>query len=327
MRCGFRNHILDAAVTDLLAAVHLEEGQTSVKEAVEEITSRLRHQDSLIKSLHEQLTEKVRVEGELRSANSVLTDQLEHLKRALAERDDVTTKQRETMEQEVTQLKERLQEETTGAFGWRKRYLQTQAQWTERSGELEAVVRQLRHELSALQTNYKQVESENAKSKVELQQMSEKTRKLLTSLDLANECADANVALDFARSVSYTRRRRSGPNGASRPTADASPAQQPQLLQIGEKSDAARTSAEKSVFRLASNHNTSVSRQQPPSVFERRRSLPQHRSPQLMTSPTLMMTSYARRGDANGVTSQSQRFLPPIDDREPAPDVARVSLG
>ena len=137
----YRNHILDAAVTDLLAAIHLDEGQTSVKEAVEEVTSRLRQQENLIRTLHEQLADKVRVESDLRNATSVMTDQIEDLKRELAEHDDVRAEERKNLEQEVTRLKERLQQETTSAFSWRKRYLLTQAQWTERSGELEAVVR------------------------------------------------------------------------------------------------------------------------------------------------------------------------------------------
>ena len=300
-----------------------------MKEAVEEVTSRLRQQENLIRTLHEQLADKVRVESDLRNATSVMADQIEDLKRELAEHDDVRAEERKNLEQEVTRLKERLQQETTSAFSWRKRYLLTQAQWTERSGELEAVVRQLRHELSALKSSYKQVDRENEKSKVELHRMSENTRKLLTSLDLGNECENANVALDFARSVSYTRRRRNGAPPNAR-TIDST-SQPPPLTETTDKSEPMK-SLEKNVFRLTapSNNNTSVARQLQP-VFERRGSLPQHnRTPTLMTSSTLAMTSRSRRGtlpEANGMTSQSQRFLPPIDDCVSPPDVARASLG
>ena len=65
----------------------------------------------------------------------------------------------------------------------------------------------LKRELDDTYKKLKHSDEENVKHKTLLNTVNDKTRKLLTSLNLDNDVKDTSTALDFARNISYIKRR------------------------------------------------------------------------------------------------------------------------
>ena len=204
-----RLHTLDRAVTDLLAAVQFDSETGTVEDAVLDIKTRLEDQNNTIKSLHEELDNRLRMVQDLRLRVTDVTAHNTSLKELYDDKEKECVKQRAKYESDIAALKSKLSEETTSSFSWRKRHLTSENYYQTTMQTLQAEVNKLRNELSELKMKYDIVDKEYGKSKEELVQVNDKTRKLLSSLDLDNQCEDTQVALDFARNISYARRRSS----------------------------------------------------------------------------------------------------------------------
>ena len=203
----YRLHLLDKAVTDLLAAIEFEQGGLSVEEAVLDIKTRLDDQSKLITSLHAELNEKYRIESELRNRVADLSEQTSSLRSICDVRQEEIDKIKTKSDAEIQRLKQKLDSETSTGYSWRKRFLQSQGFHNKASEAMQKEINALRSELHELKQKYEVVDKEFGKSKQQLSAVNDRTRKLLASLDLDNQCDDATVALDFARNISYTRRR------------------------------------------------------------------------------------------------------------------------
>ena len=194
-------------MTDLLAVVQFDTDSGSVEDAIADIKHRLEQQNKIITLLHTQLAEKIQTEQDLRARLSVLTDQNISLKTLYEDGQKENEKQRNKYEHEIKVLKQKLDETTSSLYSWRKRHLASENHHQTTVYSLKKELQSLNKELAQLRIKYDLIVKEYNKSKQELAQVNDKTRKLLVSLDLENQCDDAGVALDFARNIQYTRRK------------------------------------------------------------------------------------------------------------------------
>ena len=204
-----RIYVLDKAVSDLLACVDWDVDSRSVTLGLSDVKAKLIAWKKTIAELHQLLSEHMDKEEELKGRVNSLAEDNASLRNLNTEVESQLSTLEVKYKEEVEELSKMLEEEKDHVLRLKSRQATFETRYRSAITDLQQENRDLKYQLEETNRLLQMTGKENAKFKDELHQVNNKTRKLLVSLDLQNEVEDIGVSLDFARNISYARRKQS----------------------------------------------------------------------------------------------------------------------
>ncbi len=207
--------ILDKAVEETLASLDGDSMFENVEEGLYSMKIRLENCDKLTCELTQKKTYLEEVEVQMRETVSSLTNENVTLKEELETVQELYTVTKQTMGNKIDTLDTSLKEETKRLFTMQGKSKATESMYRQTIASLQSDLRILTEQIKKLRKELKDALFDRDRVKSEMTRVEDRTRKLLISLGLGNDCDSLPLMLDHARNISYVRRRRGSTMGQS----------------------------------------------------------------------------------------------------------------
>ena len=203
---------LDRAVTDTFASLSSEyDGSTnSVEEAIQSMKTTIQQREKELVEAKSKVVELAKQETEVRGKLTFLTEENMRLNAEVKELKSKLAMSQTSLSAETSQLQTALTESQTKAERYKKKFESAEMTFKEAIHSMKEEIVSRNNKILDLKKGYDEADRERLKAREELNTISNRTRKLLVSLGLANECDSVGLALDHARDMVYTQRRRKG---------------------------------------------------------------------------------------------------------------------
>ena len=198
-------------VTDTLATMPqqmLEDGPNSLADGMVCMKRSIERQKHLMQKLNEEIAEYKANETQLRTSVTFLTEDNMLLKKAREEMEENKKKEQDELNTKIAQLDQNWRWEKATVVKLEKKLETTEKWFRDSVKQMETEIGNLKEKLRLAELQAKEAQTERNVAKEELTQVQDRTRKLLSSLDLNNDISKAAFSVDHARNISYARRRR-----------------------------------------------------------------------------------------------------------------------
>ena len=207
---------LDKCVTDMLTAIKFDLDEGPVEGLLVKVSEIYWKNIDKIKRLNDDIKALKKSTKELRERITMFTEENISLKSELTSTQANYATLLSDSTETIASLTEQLKEERAKS---NKLQLALRTSSTKSSKQMESMEEELKAAKMSISKMKKEVGVANRErdaAKEELKEINDRTRKLLISLDLLNNCDSTSLSVDHARNIGYARRRR-GPNAPPLP--------------------------------------------------------------------------------------------------------------
>ena len=205
-------------VTDTLATVPqqmLGDGLSSLADGMVGMKRMVERQKHLMEKLNEEVAEYKDNETHLRASITFLTEETMLLKKAREEMEVNKKKEQDDLKRKIAQLDQDWRWEKATVVKLEKKLNTTDTWFRDTVKHMETEIATLKEKLRVAEMQAKAAQTERNAAKQELADVQDRTRKLLSRLDLNNDVSKAALSVDHARNISYVRRRKPALNTIS----------------------------------------------------------------------------------------------------------------